>query len=481
MPLSPNQIAPHQAHAYLCPELELDDLDWCLLESDPGYALRLDQQPESLDGVRYLGYIAARGLGKTFACRARVQELVDSGQVKSIALLAQDEQRCYDLQVSALLEGAPPWNKASEFKGKVVWDNGAIAHVYTPEAPGKIRGGNFDLAWLTEIVAWNDHSGPEAFANVLTATRNREGLVVLWDTTSKGYSEVLDTLIKFNARDPRAYPILRGQTFDNPALPRSYLLEQVELYGRGTRAYREEILGEVFDSHEGALWQKAWIDDNRVLRSPPLVQKLIGFDPNTSERATADAAGIIVGGVDAMGQLYVLKDRSAKHSIESVGHVILDEHADGAVGAVIETNRGNKYIAQNIRATAQTRNVQVRILDPKDSFPHRWDPNVIYLREVHSRGHKLERAEPIVTMYANGRVHHVGTLPDLERQQLTYNGTGESPNAYDAANLVLAELGGLRVDKPTRAAQAARLKGERNLHDELVSRLGIHRKSRSIT
>jgi len=45
---------------------------------------------------------------------------------------------------------------------------------------------------------------------------------------------------------------------------------------------------------------------------------------------------------------------------------------------------------------------------------------------------KLARAEPVAALYEKGLVHHVGELPELESELMTYDGTGSSPNRMDA-------------------------------------------------
>jgi phage terminase large subunit-like protein len=59
-----------------------------------------------------------------------------------------------------------------------------------------------------------------------------------------------------------------------------------------------------------------------------------------------------------------------------------------------------------------------------------------------SRGKQL-RAEPVVSLYEQGRVHHVGVHAELEEQMTTWvPGIGRSPDRVDALVYALTELSG---------------------------------------
>jgi phage terminase large subunit-like protein len=60
-----------------------------------------------------------------------------------------------------------------------------------------------------------------------------------------------------------------------------------------------------------------------------------------------------------------------------------------------------------------------------------------------SRG-KVQRAEPVAALYAQGKVRHVGHFPDLERQQCLFSSGGyvgrRSPDHADACIWGITEL-----------------------------------------
>jgi len=66
---------------------------------------------------------------------------------------------------------------------------------------------------------------------------------------------------------------------------------------------------------------------------------------------------------------------------------------------------------------------------------------------------KRTRAEPVATLAEQGRIHHVGNLPDLEAELCEWTPGDLSPNRLDAkvwAISHLARLGGRHIQTSTR-------------------------------
>ena len=92
----------------------------------------------------------------------------------------------------------------------------------------------------------------------------------------------------------------------------------------------------------------------------------------------------------------------------------------GADRLIGETNQGGDMIATTLRIV---------------------DPNVSY-KGVHASRGKQARAEPIVALYEQGRVHHVGEWQTLEDQLCTWEPMSgdDSPDRLDALVWALTEL-----------------------------------------
>jgi phage terminase large subunit-like protein len=65
------------------------------------------------------------------------------------------------------------------------------------------------------------------------------------------------------------------------------------------------------------------------------------------------------------------------------------------------------------------------------------------VQSVHASRGKQTRAEPVSSLYEQGKVHHVGSFPYLEDEQCDWvPGQGKSPNRIDALVWAVSELTG---------------------------------------
>ncbi len=208
---------------------------------------------------------------------------------------------------------------------------------------------------------------------------------------------------------------------------------------------------------EGGVWQWAWITGNRIspaaFRGVNLTRTLVAIDPSGGATTANDETGIIAAGRDAAGESYLFADRSGRHGANSWGTeaclLALDCDADAFV---VETNFGGDMTRQVLIQAWQD-------LERSGRTQGRPQPRIV---EVNAKQGKRLRAEPIAQLYEQGRIHHVGEFPDLERQMVTWLPGLDSPDRMDALVHALTELadpatgmvgGGLYSDK--------RLKGRR--------------------
>lgn len=420
--------------------------------------LRPDQRLPTHE-FRYCTIIAGRGWGKSHVIASEINRRVMAGEASNIALMASNEDRADEIQVQFLIDTSPPWFKAERYAGGVRWPNGARALVFSPLAPEVPRGGNFDLTWLCEIVAWPATTRKDAFDNITTATRTGRAQVFI-DTTSKGRNEVTKNLVELNREDPTTYPRISGSMFDNFMLPDAYLKAELKKYPPGRRR-QEEIDGAVFEESEGACWEQKWIDDSRVPAPPPVFDvEIVTCDPGLSTYETSDATGMMRGG--QRGQdTYVTRDLSKKCTPEEWGDILVDQCMTGCAGIVIERNRGGDLLIANIRARASARaerdgttiNVH-EVPDDGKPFP-RHVAGVIYVRQIKTQDTKETRAYAPASHTEAGRVHIVGQMKELEDEMTTWvPGASRSPNRLDAAVYLVLELSGLARNQPAVQPQA---------------------------
>lgn len=193
--------------------------------------------------------------------------------------------------------------------------------------------------------------------------------------------------------------------------------------------------GEWASEVNGALWstedRKAedgrampGLDSLRVAEAPEMRRVVIAADPSgTKGDGGGDDIGIVAAGLGVDGHAYVLDDATCQMSPEGWGRRVVERYhrwqADRVVG---ESNFGGDMVRFTV-ATA--------------------DKKVPY-RDVKATRGKVVRAEPISALYEQGRVHHVGTFPDLEDQMCNFTANGfvgeGSPDRADALVWALTEL-----------------------------------------
>jgi phage terminase large subunit-like protein len=122
----------------------------------------------------------------------------------------------------------------------------------------------------------------------------------------------------------------------------------------------------------------------------------------------------------------VLQDLSGRYTPEQWARRAVEAYnMHEANWIVAEVNNGGDLVERNIRLY---RDGDLR-LGERVSF-----------RAVRAARGKYTRAEPIGNLYEQGRIHHVGVLPDLEDQQCTWVPGEASPDRVDALVWGMTEL-----------------------------------------
>jgi len=166
----------------------------------------------------------------------------------------------------------------------------------------------------------------------------------------------------------------------------------------------------------GLLWTRAEIERARIVSRPDdLARVLVAIDPAVTANESSDETGIVVVGADRHRKGYVLEDLSGRYSPNEWATVALDAARRWKGSIVAEVNQGGDMVAAVIRSLGD-RAHGVRIIDVRAS-----------------RG-KLARAEPVYSLYQEGRVYHCGTFPLLESQMAGFNPESSltSPDRVDA-------------------------------------------------
>jgi phage terminase large subunit-like protein len=380
---------------------------------------RDDQLPPPGDWRTWL-ILAGRGWGKsrTGAEWVRTKALGESCRIALVGLTAADARDVMVEGESGILAVHPEHERPlyEPSKRRLTWPNGSIATCYNASEPDQLRGPQHHYAWVDELAK-------------MPAAQE------LWDQLAFGLRLGLDPRSVVTTT-PRPLPIIkrlmadrgtvttRGATRDNTAnLAPGAVAALMERY-EGTRLGRQELDGEIVDDVPGALWTRDMLDRLRVREAPEMARVVVAVDPSgTSGGDDGDDIGIVVAGRGIDGQGYVLEDATCKLSPEGwARRAITAYHRWGADRLVAERNFGGAMVKAVIRTA---------------------DASVPYKEVTASRG-KWVRAEPVSALYEQGRVHHVGGLPDLEDEQVLFTAGGYagegSPNRTDALVWALTEL-----------------------------------------
>jgi phage terminase large subunit-like protein len=421
-----------EERASVLSDVDLDALVW-----DWSAWARPEQvAPEGDDWNIWL-VLAGRGFGKTRLASEWVREqakYTNQGQVR-FALVARTAADVRDVIVegeSGIINVSPPSERPhyEPSKRRLTWPNGNTATLFTADEPDSLRGPQFTHAWGDEIAAWRqtpDAAGMTAFDNLRVGTRLGAKPKILVTTTPKRVP-ILYKLIEESKLEKAVGSkviITKGSTMDNAGnLSGSYLDTIMGVY-EGTSLARQELYGEMLDDMEGTMWSMEMIEASRQGVMPPKAPlRVIGVDPSVAENPR-DECGIVVCASTADRDLYkrhawVLEDASILGSPEVWASKVVEMARRWGCPVVAEVNQGGALVRNAINAI---------------------DPNVKVL-EVHSKHGKALRAEPTVLAYEQGRVHHIGYLPDLESQMTTWipGETRKSPDRVDALVHALTAL-----------------------------------------
>jgi predicted phage terminase large subunit-like protein len=377
--------------------------------------------------------LAGRGFGKTRAGAEWVLDRVADGATR-VALVGRTAADVRDVMIegeSGLVACAERRGFSASYEPSkrrvVITVDGRVATctTYSAEEPDQLRGPQHDTAWADELAAWpskRDAVGGTAWSNLLLGLRLGDDPRVSVTTTPKP-----TPLMRELIGDART-AVTRGSTYENLANLAPAFRDTVVARYEGSRLGRQELMGELLEDVEGALWTLAGIDATRADARPELSRIVVAVDPAVT--ATGDEHGIVVVGLGYDGHAYVLDDRSMRGTPDAWGRRVIQAYLDhGADNVVAEANQGGDMVRHVIRTAAAAM--------AAEGAPTRTVP----MKTVHASRGKRARAEPVSALYEQGRIHHIGIHEELETQMTTWTPeSGESPDRLDALVWAVTEL-----------------------------------------
>jgi phage terminase large subunit-like protein len=327
-------------------------------------------------------------------------------------------------------------------RGAMIVEFASGQKVYVMAAKDKDVGRGYNLAgaWLDEFGKWRyaDIIWTESLAPALRIGQHPRAVVT---TTPK---PTVKQLQRWADRADGSVFITRGSTFDNARhLSKTALAELEAVYG-GTRIGRQELHGELIAEVEGALWTARSIEANRI--SPDdwdwhhpeaSLRRWLDMAPTTGHTRNWKTAvavdppgetaecGIVVAqaperaryGIDHCA---ILSDETIIGRPEEWGMKVIAAYRAWDCAAVyVEKNQGQDMVRSTIHA-----------IDP-----------TVPVTKINATASKGARAEPVSVLYERNLVHHIGFLPKLEDQLLTWApDDARSPDRLDALVHVVNHL-----------------------------------------
>jgi phage terminase large subunit-like protein len=366
--------------------------------------------------------LAGRGAGKSFAGMSWLNEKCKRWSGVRARIVAptfgDGVSSCVDGPngLLTLSGGAARWSPSNPGGACVIYPNGSRVWVVGTPTPREVDR----LRALTNI---DFDVFEEAFANPM--------LQAAWDQARLSRRSMIHKPQVVVTSTPRPHPIIdkwkdddrvvisRAITADNKYLDPEWI-EELEKTYKGTRLYRQEVLGEVVDDVEGALWKMIDIErsmyhgDREDLVEKQIGTVVVGVDPPTG----AGTCGIVVVGRDDAGMLYVLDDYSVQEATPNQWATRVAAASAEYGGLIVaEINQGGQMVKEVLRQSA---------------------PDLAITTVNATKGKKV-RAEPVAQRWeaehqtaflAPSHPERLGKLID----QMTgwVPGEGESPDRVDA-------------------------------------------------
>jgi len=175
-------------------------------------------------------------------------------------------------------------------------------------------------------------------------------------------------------------------------------------------------MGDWASKIEGALWDIDLINNHR--RDKDLLENytqiVVAIDPAVTNTEKSDATGICVAGEKKDGTYDILESDSEQWKPREWALKALAFYKKYDANYIVgEVNNGGDLVEANLKSVAKG--------------------NFSYKSVRASRG-KLTRAEPVQTLYSEGKVYHTDFFTNLETEMVTFTGVqgDKSPNELDA-------------------------------------------------
>lgn len=365
--------------------------------------LAAHQTPPDGDWFGWL-LLGGRGTGKSHAGSYWLNEVCGNrhGAIEA-RIIAPTQGDAINSAVLGVVKRFPTvdWKPTAPGGARLMWPNGSVAHVIGTPGPREVdrlrATTNITYDWLEEAAA-----NPRLDEVVEQQVYSLRAPGAKWiATTTPRPSKIIRGWMD----DPNVV-MTHGTAWDNPFNPPEFLDRLKAQIPEGSRQWRQEVMGELLEDFDGALWSQDILDATRLPEAPEIVRAAVGVDPATAGGTT----GIVVCGMTKDKHLVVLADGSMIGTPNEWGEMAASLAADYDAPVVAESNQGGAMVEAVLDAAGVTTPVHlVRAVD-----------------------NKRARAEPVALMWEANRAHIVGALTMLEDQLRSWEPGNPSPDRLDA-------------------------------------------------
>jgi phage terminase large subunit-like protein len=360
--------------------------------------------------------LAGRGFGKTRTGAETIRMLVHKKSAKRIALIGGSISEVLNVMIngeSGILNISQKHERPifHSSTNTLCWPNGAVANIIGATQPEKLRGPQFDTAWIDELAKFRTANA--LWDQLMLGLRLGKSPKCIITTTPKP-----TPLLKKLLNDPYTV-VTRGTTYDNKKNLSPLYFEQIIKQFESTSLGAQELYAEILTEQEGALWSRSQI----IYKEAPEHFKriVIAIDPAATHHEKSDETGIIVAGLSEDNCVFILDDLSGKFSPLDWGQRAVNAYWTYKADRIVaEINKGGDMVERIVKSI---------------------DLNLSYKSVRATRGKNI-RAEPIAALYEQKRVFHIKPMRSLEQQLCDYipGKTSKSPDRLDALVWAITEL-----------------------------------------
>jgi phage terminase large subunit-like protein len=200
--------------------------------------------------------LAGRGFGKTRTGAETIRQWVRDDKCRRIALVADNELDGRQVMiegVSGLLSVHPPEERPRFFASRreLLWPNGAMGMLFSAEAFERLRGPQFDGAWVDELAKFP--RSEEVWDQLMFGLRLGKNPQVIVTTTPRPIP-LLERLIESSAT-----ALTKGSSYDNiDNLSPAFVTQVLDRYKKTTIG-QQEIFAKMLNPKKKTLWTPSMI------------------------------------------------------------------------------------------------------------------------------------------------------------------------------------------------------------------------------